>query len=174
MPPLPYYLIPLLLSSGGLAVNVRGYWTDNCRSIGGTNGQCTNLPEHTCCLFWPEPATLPPGVFSGNTRSVEWTRFGECQLLKWNEPNSGNGGRPGTSEYNCGGRIRDSYVSGHSRVNARHCMSSTHDLPPRGGRHDGASWYVLSIFSSNVMGEKPSVSQASKNYISFTDIRCVP
>jgi hypothetical protein len=136
-------------------VTVRGYWTDNCRFPGGTNGQCTNLPENECCIFSYERVPLPGvGDFSGNTRSVEWTSFSECQLLKWYDPNSGNGRQPGTKEYNCGGRIRDVFVSGHT---TRHCMSSTHDLPPypnrghNGGRHDGASWYVLSILSSHFM-----------------------
>jgi hypothetical protein len=141
MGPLAQYLIPLAIVGAAQAVTVKGYWTDRCQSPGGSIGMCTNIPENHCCVFAPE--AHPFSIFSGNTRSVEWTRFSECQLLQWWNPNSHPGSASvGTSDWNCHGSVRDTFTTGAHVANPRHCMSSNVDQPPFGQRHDGATWYV--------------------------------
>jgi hypothetical protein len=145
MSPFLYYLALLLLSSRGLAVTIRAYWSKDCAdgSVGrwsGTNGFCDRIADNTCCMFSPTAGTMPPGQWSGNTRSVEWTGFGECQLLIWHQPNSHNGFPPGTRQHNCGGQIRDTYSSASRAHGQRLCMKSSYDVAPHGQVHDGALW----------------------------------
>ncbi|KAF7166140.1 hypothetical protein CNMCM5623_010017 [Aspergillus felis] len=139
MGPFAHYLIPLAIVGAAQAVTVKGYWIAGCHSPGGTLGLCTNIPENQCCIFTPE--AHPFSFFTGNTRSVEWTRFSECQLLQWWNPNTGNGASPGTADWNCHGTLLDTFTTGTHMSNPRHCMSSSAELPPFGQqRHDGATW----------------------------------
>ncbi|GIJ81624.1 hypothetical protein Asppvi_000123 [Aspergillus pseudoviridinutans] len=153
MGPLAHYLIPLIVGAAQ-AVTVKGYWTAGCQSPGGTLGLCTNLQENHCCIFAPEAhpfSVFADAGFTGNTRSVEWTRFSECQRLQWWNPNSRpNSASIGTADWNCHGSVRDTFTTGAHVSIPRYCMTSSADQPPFGQRHDGASWRdIISAIKSH-------------------------